>query len=295
MKTISKLSVARYHYNFTGEYEKSLAAIEEFLREKPNHRKALQLRAGVTTILGRLPDAIQSYKQALSLCKPVRDCWARCSMLESIGSAYWRLKQPDLAIKYKQTALELYEAYYQWGQDAFEEPMATNLWDIGGYQTKSGKFSEAIATYEKLLENLSKGGSLYAFAEAFYELGSVHYQQNDLDKALSKFLSAAKIFESLEADSIASYSRYFIGCIYFVKKEFKQALIHIKTSIAFLENFYATVADDQEAEDDKFYYRAVRLRNSLEWKGPKIIRYLRSLLLPKKIQPSSSSDNWSEY
>lgn len=169
------------------------------------------------------------------------------------------------------------------------------LWTIAEYQAKSGKLSDAIATYEKLLENFTQGGSLCAFAEAFYELGRLHYQQNDLEKALPKFLRAAKIFESFGNDFIVGYCHYFIGCIFFVRKEFKQALALFKSSIANLDKFYATGSDVQEAEDDRFYCRAVRFRNSLEWKGMKLLRYLRSKLLPKRIKRYPFNDNWSEF
>jgi len=266
------------------------------LKDKPNHRKALQLRASITTILGRLPDAIRSYKQALSLCKPIRDFWVRVSILESIGSAYWRLKEPDLAIKYTKMALELYDAYYQWGQEAFEEPIALNLWSIGEYQTKSGKLSEAITTYERLLENLSKDGSLQAFAETFYELGSLYYRLNDLDKALPKFLRATNIFESFGKTITTGYCHYFLGCIFFAQKEFKRSLDHLKTGIAHMEGSYSSIHRISEKEEDRFYKRAVRLRNSLEWKGVKGLRYFRSLLLPKRRKrPSSSDKDFSEF
>ncbi len=225
----------------------------------------------------------------------MREFWERCSLLDSIGSAYWRLKEPELAIRYIKKVIKLYETYYRWGKDAFDEPIAMTFWTLAEYQAKSGKFSDAISTYEKLLKNFTQGGSLYAFAEAFYELGLLYYQQNDLDKALPKFLRAARIFESYGSDFIIGYCGYFIGCIYFVRKEFKQALALFKSSIANLDKFYATALDDQEAEDDRFYCRAVRLRNSLEWKGTKILRYFRSLLLPKRIESSSVGDNISEY
>jgi len=295
VKTISKLSVARYQYYYGRDYEKSLEAVEEFLEQKPQHKKALKLKGRITTILDRLPETVQAYKQALSLCKPVRDFWERTSLLDSIATAYWRLKEPELAIRYLESAVRLYEMYYRWGKEAFDEPIAMILWTLAEYQTKSGKISDAIATYEKLLENFTRGGSLFAFAEAFYELGLLYYKLNDHDKALPKFLSAAKIFESHNGYFIVGYCYYFMGCIFFVRKEFKQALALLKSSVANFDTFYAKTSDDQKAEDDRFYCRAVRLRNSLEWKGMKVIRYLHSMLLPKKTRDSSFKDNWSAF
>ncbi len=58
---------------------------------------------------------------------------------------------------------------------------------------------------------------------------------------------------------------YYIGCILFMKKDFKESLVRINSSIAFLGAIYKIYYDEEEgkAEDEPFYRRAVKLRDSL--------------------------------
>ncbi len=262
MKDISKLIEARYEYHYGGNYEKSLEAVDEFLERKPHHKRALKLKGHVAEILGQLSEAVQSYVQALTLCKPVRDFWERCSLLNSIGTVYWRLHESELAIRYTESAIRLYEVYYKWGKETFDEPIAWLLWDLGRYQAKSGKLTDAIATYEKNLELLSRTGPLDNFADPLYELGLLHYKRNELDKALDRFLSAAKIYESFEGLICSGYSHYFIAWILLEKREFVQSLVHIRKSIWYLKKVYSSTSVIYP-DDDPYYQRAYRLRNSL--------------------------------
>lgn len=176
---------------------------------------------------------------------------------------YWQLGNPDLAIKYYQRALEVYESSYDLAQDEFSEPIILTLLTIGEYQTKSGKKSGAITTYERLLKFYSKHGPLEGIANAFYELGLIYYQQSNLNKALPKFLGAVNIHKSLKEFFYCGHGYYYLGCIFFLRKEFKKSLAYINSSIAYLEKFYGKIYDEAEPEDDRCYRGAVRLRNSL--------------------------------
>ena len=261
-KSRISFTVARY-LDFIGQYEKSLEAVEEFLEQKPLHKRALKLKGSVSTILDRLPESIKAYKQVLSLCKPVRDFWERTSLLNSIGSAYWRLKEPELAIRYMESVVRLYEMYYRWGKEVFDEPILFTLWTLAEYQTKSGRLSDAIATYEKSLEFLSKTGPLYCFADPLHELGLLHYRRQELDKALFRFVNAAKIHESFGMLLYSGYDHYFIAWILLEKKRFTQSLVHIRKSVAFLKKAYSSTCS-VDSDDDPYYRRAYRLRNSLQ-------------------------------
>jgi len=261
-KSKSSFTVARY-FEFIGQYEKSLEAVEGFLEQKPQHKRALKLKGSLAKILDRLPELIQAYKQVLSLCRPVRDFWERTYLLNSIGSAYWRLKEPELAIRYIKSLVRLYEMYYRWGKEAFVDPLAWTLWTLAEYQTKSGKVSDAIATYEKSLELLSRTGPLYSFADPLHELGILHYRRQELDKALFRFVSAAKIHESFERLLYSGYNHYFIAWILLEKKNFAQSLVHIRKSVALLRKVYSSTCG-VDSDHDPYYRRAYRLRNSLQ-------------------------------
>ena len=130
-------------------------------------------------------------------------------------------------------------------------------------------FSDAIATYQKLLELYSKHGPLEGIAETFYELGIIYYQQNDLTRALTKFLKVLNIYRPTSDLVFCGHCNYYIGCILFMEKDFKEALVRINSSIVFLEGIYAIYYDEGEgkAEDEPFYRRAVRLRDSLQKNG----------------------------
>lgn len=265
MKTINKFSVAKYQYHYGGDYKKSLESVEEFLEQKPQHKRALRLKGVLNAMFGNLPETILSYKQALSLCKPVRDFWERVFLLKSIGGAYWDLKEPELAITYYERALKELEHCCELEPDEFSEPVILTLLTLGGYQAKSGKFSDAIASYEKLLEYYSRHGPLEGIADVFYELGIIYYQQNDLTRALAKFLKVLRIFRPTNDLNYCGYSNYYVGCIHFIEKNFKEALVRIESSIMRLEIMYGIIRDEEfGAEDDKLYRNAIRLRNSLK-------------------------------
>ena len=266
MGPISKFTIAKNLYE-TGEYQESLENVIEFLEQEPYNKKALKLKADVCTVVGKLPETIQANELLLSLYGGTDEFWEKCYSLERIGSAYWRLKNPDLAIAYYQRALEEYELYYELyyglGEDKFSEPIILTLLTIGEYQTKSGKLSNAIITHEKLLQFYSKHGPLEGIANSFYEIGLLLYQQNNLDKALTKFLRAVNIHESLRELLSCGHGHYYLGCIFFLRREFKRALVHFNSSIAYLERFYGRIYDEASTDDDPFYRRAVRLRDSL--------------------------------
>jgi len=154
VEAISKFAIAKNLYE-NGEYQESLKNVIELLEQEPHNKKALKLKADVCTVVGKLPETIQANKLLLSLYGGEDEFWEKCYALERIGGAYWRLRNPDLAIAYYQRALEEYELYYELyygvGEDKFSEPIMLTLLTIGEYQTKSGKFSKAITTYEKLL------------------------------------------------------------------------------------------------------------------------------------------------
>ena len=66
-----------------------------------------------------------------------------------------------------------------------DEPDA--LWDLALAQEKNGKFTEAIATYDKLLKVKSD------YAEAYYNRGRLKLIQNDFDGAIKDFEKALPI------------------------------------------------------------------------------------------------------
>jgi len=260
--TISKLNNAKDYYDH-GKYLKSFVAVLEFLGREPRNKKALRLKADLCVVIGKLPEAIEACQIYISLCEGDDQFWEKCYSLRMIGSAYWQLKNPDLSMAYYQKLLEEYERFYDLGMDEYSEPVILTLLTIGGHQTILGKDSEAIATYEKLLRLYSKHGPLEGIANSFYEIGRIYYQQNDLAKALPKFLRAVSIYETLKESVSYGHGHYYLGCIFFVRKEFTKSLTHFNSSITYLEGFYAGIYDEANAEDDPFYRRAVRLRECL--------------------------------
>lgn len=258
MKPISKLALVEDLYE-NGEYLKALKAAEEILVKEPHNILALRLKASVCTVIGNKSQAIGAYKLVLSLTKSENDLWDKSYLLKSIASLYWDLKKPVLAVNYLEKVQKIYEMFYH--QD--EEPVILTLLTIGEYQAKSGIFPDAIATYQRLLELYSKHGPLEGIAETFYELGLIYYNQNDLDRSYHKFSNAVKLHTS---NLIRGYCYYYLGCILFVRKKFKKSLTLFKSSIVLLDKVYAIISDVSKAEEDPFYCRAVKFKNSLRKK-----------------------------
>jgi tetratricopeptide (TPR) repeat protein len=179
---------------------------------------------------------------------------------------YEQLREPDLALEYYYRLLEDYEYSYLLEPEVFDEPLILLLMSIGEYQLKLGRLAIATATYEKLLGYYSKEGPLEGMAEAFYLLGTIFYQQNNLDKALTKFLSVLKIYESFGDLQYSGLVHYYLGCIFLVRKDFEKSAAHLNLCLLNLEKMYLFLAGDADKNEDKIYQRAIRLYSSLRKK-----------------------------
>lgn len=263
MVATSELAIAKNFYD-KGQYSEALETIVGYLERVPSDRKALKLKAEVCTFLGHLQEAILTYKNLLYLHELYEEFWDKCFSLESIGSLYWQLKNADLAIEYYERVLKEYESPFNFDNVGFSEPTIQTLLTLGEYQIKSGRIDDSITTYKKLLELYSKYGPLEGIAYALYELALIYYRQSKFIKANTKFLSALKLFRSLEDLQHIGYAHYYIGCILFEKRMFKDSQIHFKLTLHYLDDFYRDIYDEADPLEDPEYRRAIRLQRALQ-------------------------------
>ena len=176
------------------------------------------------------------------------------------------MKEPDLALEYYHILLKDYELSYLLDPEEFSEPLVLLLLSIGEYQLKIGRLAIATATFKKLLGYYSREGPLEGMAESFYLLGTIFYRQNDIDKAFIKFISALKIFESFGNLQYSGIVHYYLGCIFFVRKNFERSAAHLNSCLLNLEKLYLFLADNGDKNEDKLYLRAKRLYYTLRSK-----------------------------
>lgn len=124
----------------------------------------------------------------------------------NLGMAYYFKKRPETAIKMIKKAIEL---------DANNMDARMNL---GTIYTNTGRFIEAKAQYEKILDNLTYN---YQF-KTYYNLGILNHKQGRKRRAINYYQQAVN-----ENNNFCPAHRA-LGNIYFEYKDYEKSLKHYK-------------------------------------------------------------------
>ena len=160
-----------------------------------------------------------------------------------VGISYFSQGEYDKAIIEFEKSIELdenhTESYYYLGQSYLQKGIIEynnkNIFKAYSLYRQANKFAEqAIPQYEKIIENNPKDLNSYIKLGYIYETRSIAPFVDEYNKALEYYLKALDLVTSpsLAAGNtgIIIYLNTRIGCIYFEKKKYSQAIEYLETA-----------------------------------------------------------------
>jgi len=185
-----------------------------------------------------------------------------------IGMSYFGQGEYDKAIIEFEKSIELdenhTESYYYLGQCYLQKGIIEynnkNIFKAYRLYRKANKFAEqVIPQYEKIIENNPKDLNSYLRLGYIYETRSIVPFINEYNEALEYYLKALDLTTSSSSTGntgIIIYLNTRIGCIYFEKKNYSQAIEYlenaVKTSPQNIEiAYYLGLSYDKIGEKEK--------------------------------------------
>ena len=160
-----------------------------------------------------------------------------------VGKSYFSRGEYDKAIIEFEKSIELdenhTESYYYLGQCYLQKGIIEynnkNIFKAYSLYRKANKFAEqVIPQYEKIIENNPKDLNSYLKLGYIYEVRSIVPFINEYNEALEYYLKALDLATSPSSagnTGIIVYLNTRVGCIYFEKKKYSQAIEYLESAI----------------------------------------------------------------
>ncbi|MBI1193445.1 MAG: tetratricopeptide repeat protein [Bacteroidetes bacterium] len=150
------------------QYELSLGALNQILREDLQNPEVYYLKGRNFRFLGDTAQAISSYQTALEM----EPAYERAHL--ELG-VMLLAKGDDTGLRYLRNAL------------ALNDSSAAARYQLAKYHQDRGEFTDAVETYEALILRDPQNGA------ALYNLGTIWYAADSLEKALRLFDMSTKV------------------------------------------------------------------------------------------------------
>ena len=185
-----------------------------------------------------------------------------------VGISYFGQGEYDKAIAEFEKSIELNpnhtESYYYLGQCYLQKGIIEynnkNIFKAYGLYRKANKFAEqVIPQFEKIIENNPKDLNSHLKLGYIYEIRSIVPFVNDYDKAQEYYLKALDLATSSSLarnTGIIVYLNTRVGCIYFEKKKYSQAIEYLESAIKMSSHsaeayYYLGLSYDKIGEKEK--------------------------------------------
>ena len=202
-----------------------------------------------------------------------------------VGISYFGQGEYDKAITEFEKSIELKEnhteSYYYLGQCYLQKGIIEynnkNILKAYSLFRKANKFAEqAIPLYKKNIENNPKDLNSYLGLGYIYEIRSIVPFVNEYDEALEYYLQALDLAVSPSSagnTGIITYLNIRVGCIYFQKKKFSQAIEYLESAVKMSSRnteayYYLGLSYDKIGEIEKareFLSRVIELAPQSEF------------------------------
>jgi len=202
-----------------------------------------------------------------------------------VGISYFGQGEYDKAITEFEKSIELKEnhteSYYYLGQCYLQKGIIEynnkNILKAYSLFRKANKFAEqAIPLYKKNIENNPKDLNSYLELGYIYEIRSIVPFVNEYDEALEYYLQALDLAVSPSSagnTGIITYLNIRVGCIYFQKKKFSQAIEYLESAVKMSSRnteayYYLGLSYDKIGEIEKareFLSRVIELAPQSEF------------------------------
>ena len=210
--------------------------------------------------LGNFEKALGHYLAALRLADqvPKRQARAKLEQLNSLGSLYWTMKEPQKSVEYLDQALALAP---QVGSTATLTALKINR---GNALTDIGRTNEALADYQDALKFSRASGLVESEIVVLINLADHYLRLRDFDQASAFARQALTKAEKTGSKASAAIARANLGFAMAGQGNLHEGVPHIKAAIAIYHDTGAR-ADEEGllAELGEMYERTGLYREAL--------------------------------
>lgn len=204
-----------------GEYEPATEILQVGLniagkaKDKRVQGRILYYMGNIYRDKGEIAKALARFTEALALYEEIEDTFAQSIILASVSNLLFDLGDLDGALEYALKCLPVFE----------QESDMVNLVNIystlGNIYFKKERFAEATEYFKRIKDKTPSGTPANVAAEG--GMGKVAYKMGDSVSALRYLSGGLKQAEQLANAEVQIICYYYLGRLYFDKKEYTRA------------------------------------------------------------------------
>ncbi|HSE37791.1 MAG TPA: protein kinase [Blastocatellia bacterium] len=218
-------------YSTLGRYDEAIISMKDAVRLEPNNAGAHGSLARAYWLgKGMIEEAIVELEHAVSINPQAGYSYLQLVFLHTLLGNYTRA---EAAAK---PAIELQERYIS-GKEGLQVVGAHTR--LGYCYYRQGRYDEAIQEYEREMEFLKSSDHALrerSLTELEQKLGAAYLRKGMTEEAEKHFKSAIKRFEQrLGKGSDDPFTKYYIACLYSLKRDADKALRYLEESLGALK------------------------------------------------------------
>ncbi|HEU4770156.1 MAG TPA: tetratricopeptide repeat protein, partial [Pyrinomonadaceae bacterium] len=166
---------------------------------------------------GDLNKAEQYFKQAIQFAQANKGRLREARGLSNLGGLYIQTLRIDEGLRMVQQAYDFFQS------NNHPRSVASCLTQIGRGQRRKGDYTAASEALNRKLELAKQSNDQPAIADAYLELGALHFEQENWPLALDEYQNAQKIYESIKSDFRIAFCKANRGNILWRLGHYQQA------------------------------------------------------------------------
>lgn len=204
--------------------------------------RAYELLATVYKNTDRPKDALQYYRQAFRLKKPLQNEQLLLSTYNGLGNVFRILNQADSAIFYLKKSLEL----AQQAKNILYIAQVTN--NLGNIYWQQEQYTEANAWYEKALASFEQLESAANISETCFNLGMIAFKQKNYSKAITYFNKSLDALEDSNPSEHLEWIHQHLGAAYAQLGQYEKAYQHFVKYDAIKDSLFSIATQEAIAD-----------------------------------------------
>lgn len=225
-----------YSYSVKGEFEKALHHFDEGIPLSKSIGDSLAWvsmlvdKGGVFKLKSEYHQALEVYFEALKLCREMDLERGTAATLTSIGLSYFELEETDNALEFYQQALEINERLEN------KPNLAVIYNNMGLLYGDEGDYDQSLEYHEQALDLRRELEYPLEIANSLNNIGRLHMQQGRNELAIDYLNRAFQLVDGQDQD-LSSIIHENLAKLYIADKQFDQALVHAKETLALSKEF----------------------------------------------------------
>jgi tetratricopeptide (TPR) repeat protein len=187
--------------------------------------------------LGKINEAIELFKQSLSLREQIGDAQGKAWTLHEMG----RIKADSGKTN---EAMELFEQSFALREQIGDtQGKAWTLLGLGALKTKMGQFNKAIDIFEQTLILYEQIGSIKGKAWTLLELGKLKNKTGEINEAVGMFQQSLTLHEQIDNIQGKAYSLWCLGDLAEQQSDYNQALDFLQLALEIFQRMQSPHAE----------------------------------------------------